>query len=116
MAEVVAALAERGRGAAPVIDERGRPLGVVSRADVLIHEYERQRSVTPSLEADDTRAEDMMTPAVFSVTPETPVEKVVEQLLEFNVHQLFVVDNDQLVVGVISAHDLLGRLYPYEGA
>ncbi len=51
-----------------------------------------------------------MTPAVFSVTPQTPVEQVVEQLLTLNVHQLYVVDEEQFLLGVISAHDVLRRL------
>jgi CBS domain-containing protein len=107
--EAIATLTEKGFSAAPVIDESGRPIGVVSRADILIHERERLRSaVVPAI--DGTVVHDIMTPAVFSVTPETPVEQVVEQLLTLNVHQLYVVDRDQFLIGVISAHDVLRRL------
>jgi CBS domain-containing protein len=111
MAEVVEALTARGYSAAPVIDERGRPIGVVSRADVLIHERERLRGLASHRTADTTRAADVMTPAVFSVSPDTPVDKVVEQMLTFDVHQLYVVEDDVLV-GVITAHDVLRRLRP----
>ena len=112
--EAIAWLTEKGFSAAPVIDESGRPIGVVSRADILVHERERLRS--PLLSTDDrTTMADIMTPAVFSVTPETPVEQVVEQMLTLNVHQLYVVDRDQFLTGVISAHDVLRRLRaPYE--
>jgi CBS domain-containing protein len=112
MPEVVAALTGRGCSAAPVIDERGRPVGVVSRADVLIHECERLRGLASGATADTTRAADVMTPAVFSVSPDTPAEKVVEQMLTFNVHQLYVVADDDLLIGVITAHDVLRRLRP----
>jgi len=54
---------------------------------------------------------DIMTPAVFSVTPPTPVEQVVEQLLTLSVHQLYVVDEHQHLIGVISAHDVLRHLH-----
>jgi CBS domain-containing protein len=109
--EAIATLTEKGFSAAPVIDESGRPIGVVSRADILVHERERMRSaVVPAI--DGTVVGDIMTPAVFSVTPETPVDQVVEQLLTLNVHQLYVVDRDQFLIGVISAHDVLRRLHP----
>ena len=39
--EAVALLTDRGISAAPVIDEAGRPVGVLSRADVLVHDREK---------------------------------------------------------------------------
>ena len=100
--EAVAVLIEKGFSAAPVIDESGRPVGVVSRADILIHERERMRA-SEDRSFNTTLVRDIMTPAVFSVTPQTPVEQVVEQLLTLNVHQLYVVDEEQFLLGVISA-------------
>jgi CBS-domain-containing membrane protein len=108
--EAIAWLTEKGFSAAPVIDASGRPIGVVSRADILVHERECLRS--PLTAADDrATVADIMTPAVFSVTPHTPVELVVEQLLTLNVHQLYVVDEHQYLIGVISAHDVLRHLH-----
>jgi CBS domain-containing protein len=112
--EVVDALTGRGYSAAPVIDERGRPVGVISRADVLIHERERMRARGAGPAADPARAADLMTPAVFSVTPVTSADKVIEQMVTFKVHQLYVVDDDQLLVGVVTIHDVLRRLRPAE--
>jgi CBS domain-containing protein len=126
--EAVALLADRGFSAAPVIDEAGRPVGVLSRTDILIHERETVRkaafgpadagpSHAPprhegfSIEVvDRTRVRDIMTPAIFTVGLKTPAASVVEQMLALNVHQMFVVDNDQLLVGVISALDVLRHL------
>ncbi len=121
LAEVIALLADRGIGAAPVIDEAGHPIGVVSHADILIHEREKRRSaVRASAEAehvagpaaDPTRVRDLMTPAVFSVAPEASAAKVVEEMLAMKVHRLFVVDANGVLVGVISALDVLGHLRP----
>jgi CBS domain-containing protein len=125
--EAVALLTDRGFSAAPVIDEAGRPVGVLSRTDVLVHEREnaRKASFGPADEpgpqrprhegfsievVDRTRVADIMTPAVFTVGLKTPSAAVVEQMLALNVHQLFVVDEDQLLVGVISALDVLRHL------
>jgi CBS-domain-containing membrane protein len=107
--QAVAWLTEKGFSAAPVIDESGRPIGVVSRADILVHERERLRAALPPA-IDRTTVRDIMTPAVFSVTPQMSVELVVKELVTLNVHQLYVVDEDQFLIGVISAHDVLRRL------
>jgi CBS domain-containing protein len=103
-------LTEKGFSAAPVIDLSGRPVGVVSRTDILVHERERLHSALASPD-DSTTVADIMTPAVFSVTLQMPVELVVEQLLTLNVHQLYVVDEHHSLIGVISAHDVLRHLH-----
>jgi len=55
---------------------------------------------------------DIMTPALFSVTPETPAAKVLEQLVMLRVNQLFVVDATGALIGVISSLDILKHLLP----
>jgi CBS domain-containing protein len=123
VAEAVATLTDRGYGAAPVIDEAGRPVGVLSRADLLIHDRERLTHPANAREyplpegfgleeVDGTLVEDLMTPAVFSVTPATPVETVVEQMLALQVHHLYVVDQSGALVGVISGMDIVRHLKP----
>jgi len=126
--EVLALLTDRGFGVAPVIDEAGRPVGVVSRSDILIHEREQVKH-TPLLEeisapapnhrfregysvevVDPTEVRDMMTPVVFTVTEDTPAYQVVEQMLSLKVHHLFVVDSDCALIGVISTLDVLRAL------
>ncbi len=98
-------LTERGYGAAVVIDEAGHPLGVVTKTDLLVH---KRQSTSPH--AEDTPVTEVMTPAVFSVRPETPARSVVEKLLTLHVHHLFVVDATGVVVGVISPIDILRHL------
>jgi CBS-domain-containing membrane protein len=100
--ETLLFLTNKGFSAAPVIDEAGHPVGVVSQTNLVIHGRERQ--------VDDTSVRTVMTPAVFSVVPETPASKVVEQMLALQVHRLFVVDQTGVLVGVISAFDVLRHL------
>ena len=52
---------------------------------------------------------DLMTPAVFSLGPEAPVQRVVQDMVALNVHQLFVVDRAGVLVGVITPSDVLRR-------
>ena len=50
---------DRGFSAAPVIDAAGRPVGVLSRTDLLVHEREQTHHATMSWDAD---LESPMTP------------------------------------------------------
>jgi CBS domain-containing protein len=127
--EAVALLADRSFGAMPVIDEAGRPIGVVSRTDILIHEREYVHhagmrddtdwDVFPepswpegfSIEVTNpTTVAEIMTPAVFTVSLETPAREVVRRMRQLKVHHLFVVDGDLALVGVISPLDVLRHL------
>jgi CBS domain-containing protein len=133
VSEAVVLLTERGFSAAPVIDEAGRPVGVLSRTDLLIHDRESEGHLSSCQcqegragvardarrfhhegfqvrSIDRTRVRDIMTPAALCVMPETPVAQVVQQLLQLNVHRLFVVDDSGILVGVISAVDFLRHL------
>jgi CBS domain-containing protein len=129
--EAVMLFTDRGISAAPVIDAAGRPVGVISHTDVVAHDREkvdyvpaaaaevittevgeRLRAGFQVVDVDRTQVRDVMTPAVFSVAPETPAAQVVRQMLALNVHRLFVVDHDGVLVGVISTVDILRRLLP----
>jgi CBS domain-containing protein len=131
--EALMLLTDKNFSAAPVIDEGGRPVGVISRSDLLVHDREAGRKVAtaPSYylenevagarhvpegfqveSVDRTIVEDIMTPAVFSVRPDTPVSKVVSEMIGLHVHRLFVTDEDGTLVGVISTMDLLKQLRP----
>ncbi len=119
-------LADKGYSAAPVIDEAGRPVGVLSRGDIVVHDrdvvayakplsdyYAKCESCTRQDDlVERTRVRDLMTPVVFSVKPETPAYKVVEDMVGLKVHRLFVVSEHGVLVGVISAVDVLRRLEP----
>lgn len=106
--EAAAFLTQRGISAAPVIDDAGRPIGVVSRSDVL----GRFQSAT----VDRTPVNEIMTPAVFCVTPDTPASKVVAKMVGWTVRRLFVVDASGVLIGVISAFNVLQRLHRSEPA
>jgi CBS domain-containing protein len=126
--EAIAFLTDKGIGGAPVIDEAGRPVGVLTQSDILVHDRQKSDHMVPEeadsgdpvphswwdrfqLErVDQTLVRDLMTPAVFAVSPETPAASVVEQMRGLNVHRLFVVDADGVLVGVITALDVLRRL------
>ncbi len=128
--QAIAMMTDRNFDAAPVIDEKGRPVGVVTVTDILVHDREYARylktgdmTVRGDVRAhtripedfgieivDRTRVEEIMTPTVFTVVPETPMPEVVRKMLELKVHHLFVADREGTLVGVISACDILRSL------
>ena len=128
VAEAVALLTRKGISAVPVIDEAGRPVGVLSQYDILVHDRYKSEACARPMEyfqaadlarpnaraaADigaETRVRDIMTPAVFSVELDSPVRRVIEDLLALHVHRVFVVDASRALVGVISALDVLRKL------
>jgi CBS domain-containing protein len=56
-----------------------------------------------------------MTPALFGVAPDTPAAEVVEEMVVRKVHQLFVVDADGVLVGVVTSLDVLRQFAPGHG-
>lgn len=124
--EAIAFLVDSGYSAAPVIDEAGRAIGVISRTDVVV--YDRARVLLPRSKASyfetpthaaptaepspAVRVADLMNPEVFTVARDTPLSEVADRMVALNVHRLFVVDEDRSLVGVISALDLLACLRP----
>jgi len=111
VAEAIALFGTKGFHAAPVINAAGHPVGVLSATDILIHERERaELAPTDAEESDRARVRDMMTPVVFSLAPDASPRRVIEDMAALNVHHLYIVDRGGVLVGVISALDIVRRL------
>jgi len=122
--EAIIFLEDNRLGAAPVIDEAGRPVGVLSEADLVARvgypvarpstdldmRLEDGHEVLDDVNIKRMRVRNIMTPSVVAVTPEAPVDKVVKEMLARSVHQLFVVGGDGALSGVISFGDVLRHL------
>lgn len=121
--ECAEAMRQRGIHTAPVIDDAGRPIGVISRSDIV--EYwtrERNRSTfhsgpldgqsqwRPKQPGDDATARDLMNPVVFDVHQSTPIARVVEKLLALEVRCLFVTDEQGVLIGAVSVFDVLRHI------
>lgn len=136
-------LTDRGFSAAPVINEAGEPVGVLSQTDIVVHARERidallggedtvedftefaaipvgcsgvWSELKPERLDDGAVVGDLMTPTVFTVRGDAPSSQVVEDMLALRVHRLFVVDDGGVLVGVVTATDILRRLAPEDAA
>lgn len=110
-AEALALFIDHNLTVAPVIADRGGPVGVLSITDLLIHVRE---CVVPDHggggRVEPASAESLMTPTVFAVDAHMPAADVVRDMLQSRVHHLFVTDDKGKIIGVISACDVLRHL------
>ena len=115
-------LISNGIQTTPVIDDAGRPVGVLSRTDLLDYGDRRRdrlaaiaaselllhdTETAPSQSNFDLRVMDVMTPVVFSVSMDTPIGKVIQKIAALEVRCLFVTDEQGVLVGGINVFDLL---------
>jgi predicted transcriptional regulator len=116
---------------APVVNSKEHPLGVVSITDIAhyntstlfnsVHErphdyyvhslvknqYSSQEARTFHLEDDSqVTAADIMTPVIFDVDINTPIQDAANVMIRGHIHRLFVTDNKK-IVGIVSALDML---------
>lgn len=122
--ETAEILYEHGLQIAPVIDDAGRPIGVVSRSDLLDYWGRRRDRLTalatgeldaasaPGTEepGDELTVPEIMTPVVFGVRMNVPIASIVEKMIALEIRCLFVTDGDGVLVGTISIFDVLRHL------
>jgi len=89
-------LLDRGYSGTPVIDEEGKPVGIVSKTDLLRH------GVTSK-----GRVKDIMSPMSFTLDEDQSISKASALMAYEGIHRLPVVDAAGKVVGLLSSLDIL---------
>jgi len=82
---------------APVVDIRGRVIGVVRRAELLAGENRPVGGLTD--------------PLVHTVHLNAPIEALFPILSSGSAHEVMVIDDDHILVGIVTQTDLLAMLY-----
>jgi CBS domain-containing protein len=109
--DVAATLVERGFNAVPVVDERGRLVGIVSEADLLKVDPPPGNGVRfgapPTRQGLPPRmAREVMTQAVYTMPENADAAAAARLLLRHGLKSVPVVDGDR-VVGIVARRDLL---------
>jgi len=115
--EVAQLLAARGISGAPVVDDAGHLLGVVSEADILAKERRPQRQTRfgrllghpephDAKESARTAGEAMTAPAV-TIAADRRIDAAAAMMLDRSVNRLPVVDADGALVGIVTRADLV---------
>lgn len=104
--EAIGLLADAHVHALPVLDARGRFVGVLSSTDVLEAAAERAATPEPEEPSDPTPVREIMTPRPCTIGPDEDVTHAAQQMLYLDIHRLFV-EYDGKLVGVISQSDIV---------
>lgn len=115
--EIVRLLTENEITALPVVDDGGRPIGVVSEADLLRKTGDQPgltgRPPLPNLEAwerakaQGARAEELMSAPAVCAGPDWTVIEAAQLMEAQEVKRLPVVDETDRLLGIVSRRDLL---------
>jgi predicted transcriptional regulator len=100
LARAAALLDEHQISGAPVCEEGGRVLGVLSRAD-LTESFGQNRHRTVG---------ELMTPEALTVRSDDPIERAIQRMAFEGVHRLVVVDERGRLEGMVSSMDVLREL------
>jgi len=106
IADAIALLSDTHVTGVPVVDGRGRVLGVLTTTDVLNATAETAGAEERERLFEQTTVQEIMTPRPITISPDTDVKEAAQQMLYLEVHRLFVEDDGRLV-GVISQSDIV---------
>jgi CBS domain-containing protein len=107
MRDAARAMAERGVGAAVVIDPDQPGPGIVTERDVL-------QSIAQGQNPDEERVADHLSPELTFAAPEWSLERAAEAMVRGGFRHLVVVDGGQMT-GVLSMRDIV-RCWVSDGA
>ncbi len=119
--ELIMTLFENGISGAPVVDAGGKPLGVVSKTDLLRDSYEKvelaEDKSAPHIRGDaedrssvKLRVQDLMTTSVASLPESATVAEAAALMALEGVRRIPILDAQDQVVGIICASDILSWL------
>ena len=109
-----ARMSEHGIKRLPVLDEKGKLIGVLSRVDVLkqvVSKEAKKRAAQAPIGAARTLG-DIMIPEVPTIEEDAPLEEVIARFLEADTRRLIVIDNAGRPLGIISDADAVTRVQP----
>ena len=116
--ELVTFLTANSISGAPVLDARGKLVGVVSVADIAEDETPVSRRPRSGSHGHGPKrrvgggarhVSDIMTPTFFTVPDDTPACEIAKTMVAGRIHRLLVTRDGQ-IVGIVSALDLLKLL------
>jgi CBS domain-containing protein len=90
----------------PVVDEKGKPLGMITRFDILKRGGARVGKDTK----DVMKVEKLMSTPLFSISPEASLRDAAKMMLDREIGRISVVDDGKLV-GIIDRYDIIKAIF-----
>jgi predicted transcriptional regulator len=134
--EAAQILVEEGITGAPVVDDLGTLVGVISQSDLVEHAVATAHELTieapfyrrpyddvirpdrslPLAERSTELVKDVMTPFLVTVAEDIPIQEVAARMAKCGIHRLIVVDADQDICGIVTSMDVLQWVADLPGA
>jgi acetoin utilization protein AcuB len=109
LADAVAAMVETEVSALPVLDERGKPVGLVTNREILTATLGGAARDGRSRSPDMVPVVEFMGPWPHTVEPDTSVDDAARMMSYLDLKRVFVMEGDTLV-GVLSQTDIVDAL------
>jgi CBS domain-containing protein len=112
VAEVVHLMVKHRIGCIPVVDDRRRPIGVVTKFDV-VERLDTVMQETGNAKAPDLAvrtADEIMTPLALTLEEDDSILHAGEMMMSEETHHVLVVSGEGELVGVISCKDIVNWL------
>jgi len=109
-------MAEKELTAIPVVDAKGRCVGIIAQRDViaLVRENDardqQHPDSVPLRELTDTLVTDVMSAKLVSVGPDATVPEIADRMLASGIHHLPVLNDAGELLGIVSTIDILDGL------
>lgn len=102
--EATQVMLERQISGAPVLDEQRRPIGIVSKTDLLEAWHEHHKSAEQSTEI---QVGNIMVPYLLAAQHSSPIALAAALMAFEGVHRLLVLDEQSAMVGIVTSLDIL---------
>ena len=118
IAAVVALMTRHHIGCIPVVDERRRPVGVITKFDVCeqLGAALRAAACDRPLPADlaARTAEDVMMPIALTLDEHATIAHAAAMMMSEDTHHVLVIESSGVLVGVVSAKDIVGWVVTHD--
>lgn len=110
--EATQVMLAHGISGAPVVDDAGRPIGIVSKTDLLEawQEHSKSDEANPH-----TVVGDIMVPYLLAAQNNSPISLAAALMAYEGVHRLLVLDERSAMVGIVTSLDILRWLGSLSG-
>lgn len=125
--EAAKILVEERISGAPVVDDLGNLVGVISQSDLVEYDLATERELTEEApfyrqpyddaihpgrgfqieELSADKVKDVMTPYLITINEDTPIREVAARMAQCGIHRVIVVDEDQQIRGIVTSLDVL---------
>ena len=94
-ASLMALFRDQHVGCVPIVDDRGHPIGIVTKRDVV-----------ECLSDERPTARDLMMPRTISIGADATVGQAADTMTREDIHHVLVVDRERKLIGVVSTLDV----------